>query len=63
MRYADIDKVRQLATPRSIMKLTPSKISRLKLMAESGNYTNMDIAQALGISSSTVNKYLKGDVA
>lgn len=51
--------LRELATPRSRTTLSPAKISRIKNMAASG-YTNSEIADALGISSTTVVDYLKG---
>ena len=57
---ADIDKVKQMATPRKDNSLRPSQISIIKAMERSG-YTNSEIAKRLGVSSSTVVKYLKGD--
>lgn len=55
---SDIDVVKKYATPRSTTTLTPAKINKLKVMYESGNYTTYQIAQALGISTSTVSRYL-----
>lgn len=57
LRYADADRVRQLATPRATAQLSTAKISKLQAMARSG-YTNAEIAEALGVSSSTVSQYL-----
>lgn len=57
---SDIDVVKQLAMPRTRTTLTPSKMNKLKVMYESGNYTIYQIAQSLGISSSTVSRYLNG---
>ena len=57
---SDIDAVKQRAMPRTTTTLTPAKISKLKVMYESGNYTTYQIAQSLGISSSTVSRYLEG---
>ena len=57
---SDIDVVKQYATPRSTTTLTPAKINKLKAMYESGNYTTYQIAQAIGISPSTVSRYLNG---
>ena len=57
---ADIDKVKKMATPRRDNSLRPSQISIIKAMERSG-YTNSEIAKRIGVSSSTVVKYLKGD--
>lgn len=54
----DIDKIRELATPRTTLQLSPSKISTIKAMSAS-NYTLEQIASKLGVSPSTVSKYLK----
>lgn len=58
---ADLDVVKQLAMPRTTTTLTSAKINKLKVMYESGNYTTYQIAQALGISSATVSRYLNGE--
>ena len=54
----DIDAVRQRAMPRTTSSLTTSQIARIKNMAASGNYSNADIAEQMGVSASTVSKYL-----
>lgn len=54
---ADIDNLRQRATPRANNELSNGKISLIKARAASG-YTNAQIAESLGISASTVSKYL-----
>lgn len=56
LRYADMDDLRQRATPRAANELSPAKASRVKSLAASG-YTNAEIAKALGVSVSTVSKY------
>lgn len=53
----DIDSLRERATPRAKTELSTAKIQRIESMASSG-YTTMQIADALGVSRSTVNKYL-----
>lgn len=58
LNYADIDKVRQLATPRQTTTLSDAKQAKLKAMKASG-YTTVDIAKAVGVSPSTVSKYLR----
>lgn len=57
---ANLDILRQLAMPRNTTVLSTTKIRRITNMSNSG-YTTSEIAQALGVSVSTVNKYLKGD--
>lgn len=59
LRYADPDSVREKATPRKSSQLSDARISRIKAMANSG-HTNAEIAEALGISASSVSKYLNG---
>lgn len=56
---ADIDTLRQRATPRSTTTLSTAKINKITSMNASG-YTTYEIAEALGVSSSTVSKYLNG---
>ena len=55
----DIDKLRERATPKATVNLSTAKINQIKLMANS-NYTTKEIADKLGVSPSTVTKYLKG---
>ena len=59
LRYADQDQVRSYATPRASTSLSTGKQARIRAMRNSG-YTTSQIANALGISSSTVSKYIKG---
>jgi DNA-binding CsgD family transcriptional regulator len=59
LNNADIDSLRERATPRATTTLSPSKISRAKALSAS-NYTLAEIAKKLGVSTSTVSKYLKG---
>ena len=55
----DVDSLRQRATPRSYTTLNAAKISRINSMKASGK-TLSEIANALGVSTSTVSEYLKG---
>ena len=57
LRYAEPKTVRERATPRTTTQLSSARISRIKAMANSG-HTNAEIAEALGISTSAVSKYL-----
>ena len=53
----DTAAIRERATPRDKRTLSEAKVNKLKCMVASG-YSNSDIAEALGISPSTVTKYL-----
>lgn len=57
LRYTEPKTVRERATPRRTTQLSDARISRIKAMANSG-HTNAEIAEALGISTSAVSKYL-----
>jgi len=56
---ADPKRVRELATPRTPKLMSASKKSRAKQMANSG-YTQAEIADALGVSLTTLKEGLKG---
>ena len=58
LKYADKEDLRKRATPRSNNSLSQAKQNKISAMAASG-YTNAEIAEALGVSTSTVSKYLK----
>lgn len=57
LNNTDIDRLRELATPRTTTTLSNAKVNKIKAM--SASYTTAEIAKILGISSSTVSKYLK----
>lgn len=50
---ADLDRVKELATPRASIAMTDAKASRAKAMVDAG-YTQAEIADALGVSLSTL---------
>lgn len=54
--HTDTDELRQRATPRATTTLSNAKISKIQNMRASG-YTNAEIAEAIGVSASTVSKY------
>ena len=54
---ADVDSLRQRAMPRSTTTLSMAKRNKIASMNASG-YSTSEIAEALGISTSTVHKYL-----
>ena len=58
LKYADMDSVRSKATPRQTSTLSPAKINKIQCMRASG-YTNQEIAEAIGVSVSTVVKNAK----
>lgn len=60
LRYADMDKVKERAMPKTKAKLTTAKQNKIKSMSGMG-YTIAEIAKAIGVSTSTVSKYLNGD--
>lgn len=57
LNNSDLDRVKQLATPRTTTTMTPSKIAKAKAMLENGA-SRSDVADALGISVSTLDKAL-----
>lgn len=58
-RFSDMDKIRSYAMPKTSTVLPSSKVSRIKAMSSNGA-TNAQIAEALGVSPSTIAKYLNG---
>ena len=60
LNNANIDTVKQMAMPRSTSKLSAAKIDHIATLKASG-YTNEQIAKKLGVSTSTIVKYMKGD--
>ena len=59
LNNTDIDTLRQRATPRATTALSTAKVNRISAMRASG-YSTSEIAEALGVSTSTVSKYLNG---
>lgn len=57
LRHTDLDRVKELATPRTRVSMSASKIARASAMANSG-YTQAEIASALGVSLSTLKSAL-----
>lgn len=57
LRYADSDAIRQRALPKTTTTLSDAKVNKMKQMKNSG-YTIQQIASSLGVSTSTVSKYL-----
>ncbi len=59
LRYTDPDAIRARALPRSATQLSPAQVSKIHAMSNSGRYTISQIANALGISPSSVSEYIK----
>ena len=57
LRYTDDGVVRERATPTTSKQLSPAQTSRVKNLASMG-YTNAEIADIMGKSTSTISKYL-----
>lgn len=59
LRYANPDRLRQLATPRNKLLMTSTKTRRAQSMMNAG-YTQAEIAAALGVSLTTLKTALNG---
>lgn len=59
LKYCDKDVLRSYAMPKKESSLTPSEIAKIRAMLNSPtkSYSLADIAQAVGVSTSTVAKY------
>ena len=57
---ADIDELRQRATPRDSRAISVGQANRIKTLSANGKLTIAEIAAQVGVSVSTVKKYLKG---
>lgn len=56
LRYADKDRVKQLAMPKDTKELSPSKKALIKSLSKS--YTRAEIADRFGVSVSTIARYM-----
>lgn len=56
LNNTDQDKFKQRATPKGNFELTTTQKNLIKQMKDSGQYTNKEIAERLGISTSSVSK-------
>ena len=57
IQFMDSDQLMEYTSPYDKRELSPSKQAKIRSMASSG-YTPSEIASAVGVSSSTVNKYV-----
>ena len=60
LNNCNMDTVKQMAMPRTTNSLSQAKINHIGTLKSSG-YTNEQIAKKLGVSVSTIIKYMKGD--
>ena len=60
LNNSNMDVVKQKAMPRSTSKLSPAKLAHIATLKASG-YTNEQIAKKLGVSTSTIVNYMKGE--
>lgn len=58
LQNTDLDRIKELATPRNAPTMTTAYIARAKSMLAAG-YTQAEVASALGVSVSTLNQALK----
>lgn len=59
LKNTDPDVLRQMAMPKEEQALSVGKRMKIEAMKDSGYYTNAQIAEAVGVSISTVSKYGK----
>lgn len=59
LHNANLERIKELATPRSKLLMTPTKTARAERMLASG-YTYAEIADHLGVSQSTLEASLRG---
>jgi DNA-binding CsgD family transcriptional regulator len=60
LQNANLEQVKKLATPKSDLLMSSSKTNRAKAMLASG-YTQAEVADALGVSVTTLKKGLSGE--
>lgn len=58
LENTNLDRVKQLATPRTATTMTESRVARAKAMLNTG-YNHAEIAEALGVSTTTIYNALK----
>ena len=61
-KYADMNDVRARAIPKTQRGLSDAKVAKLKAMRASG-YSNAEIAESLGVSTSTITNYIKDELS
>ena len=59
LNNTDLNVVRNYATPKTMTSLTPAKEARARAMINSGRYTQAEVARALGVSVSTIQRAIQ----
>lgn len=57
LTHADLDVIKKLSSPKETKELSAAKVSHIARLKANG-YTTAEIAAKLGVSTSTVNKYI-----
>jgi hypothetical protein len=57
--HADLERIKELATPRVEIKMSPAKTSKARTLIDAG-YSWAEVADTLGVSVSTVQRALSG---
>ena len=57
LNNADPDDIKKLATPKNTKGINKAQLARAKRMVKAG-YTQAEVAKQLGISASTLSKYM-----
>lgn len=58
LKYVDMDAIRERATPKDYREISKAKQDKIQLMKAAG-YSNAEIAKSVGVSVSTVLKYMQ----
>lgn len=59
LQYADPDKWKEKTTPKSYTTLSDSRIAKIQALQATGMYSLAEIAEIMGVSTSTVRNYIK----
>jgi hypothetical protein len=60
LRNSDIERIKELATPRDKPKISATQLNRAMLMLRNDKYTIAEVADQLGISTSTLREAMSG---
>ena len=60
LNYADMDDVRARAMPKQSQTLSTAQINSIKAKMKTGRYTAQEIAGSYGVSTSYINKLVRG---
>ena len=61
IKYSDLDTLKSYATPKNQRGIPSSKIASAKAMLSSGYYTQADVAEKLGVSVTTLMRYVNSE--